>query len=299
MPLAAITVTQAGGLDGADGLASALDALPRGRPVVLLIHGFKYRPGDPRRCPHRHILALRPDPGGRRRVSWPRHLGVGRDPAAPLCVAVGWPAGGSIWQAWRSADTTARTVADLIGAIAARRGAPVHGLAHSLGARVALRAAAAAPAGSVGRLLLLSAAAAQEDAAAALAVPGLEAVSVASRENDLFDAALELALGLRDRSLGAGLSAPHRRWADLDIGAPETGAALSRLGHPIRTRPARVCHWSPYLTPGLFGLYRRLLLAPGTLPLSDLRAALPARVAPRWSRLLPPRPAQGGVLLRP
>ena len=73
-------------------------------------------------------------------------------------------------------------------------------------------------------------------------------------------------------------------WVDLQIDQPGTLRALARLGHALPAAPTRICHWSPYLRPGVFAIYRAALNGSLTLPI--LRAALPARADRRWSRLL-------------
>ena len=53
------------------------------------------------------------------------------------------------------------------------------------------------------------------------------------------------------------------------IDDPATEQALARLGYPLRPASVRVCHWQPYLRPGLFALYRALLarrLGPAPTP---------------------------------
>ena len=44
-------------------LAAALAALRPGAPVVVMIHGYRFSPSVDRHSPHRHILALDPEPG--------------------------------------------------------------------------------------------------------------------------------------------------------------------------------------------------------------------------------------------
>ena len=77
-----------------------------------------------------------------------------------------------------------------------------------------------------------------------------------------------------------------QNWLDLQIDQPETLKALASLGHHIAPPHLRVCHWSAYLRPGLFGLYRTLLCGPQTLTMAQLRMLLPRQTEPRWSRLL-------------
>ena len=111
-------------------------------------------------------------------------------------------------------------------------------------------------------------------------------VNVMTRENDLYDALYEwgVHLGLRT-SLGQGLGRPAANWHDLWIDHADSLAALERLGHRLPPPPQRICHWSPYLRPGVFGLYRALI--DGSLPPCALPSPRPSR---RWSRLLAPLP---------
>ncbi|MEO1680152.1 MAG: alpha/beta hydrolase [Pseudomonadota bacterium] len=277
-------------------LARAVDALPDGAPVIVLIHGYKFSPRLDEHDPHTHILSLDPRSCWKA-VSWPRQLGLGagRGPE-PLCVALGWEARGSLWQAYTSAAAAGAGLAELINLVRIRRpGRPVHVLAHSLGARVALTALPHLRPGAMGRVVLLAAAEMRSRAASLLDTPAgraLEVLNVTSRENDLFDYMLEWLVAPHrwgDRALGQGLgqaSAPTPRWLDLPIDHDGTRGALAALGLPIPPADRRICHWSVYLRPGVFDIYRAVL-ADG-MPFDRLRAVLPAKPAPRWSRLVQP-----------
>lgn len=267
-----------------DDLVSALDHTPAGAPVIVMIHGFKYLPGHAFRCPHRHILSLAPL-AGPRAISWPRHLGFGKgDPEEGLCISFGWNARGTIWQAHAEAGRAGRALADLVATIQTVGGAPVHILGHSLGARVALTAISRLPRDAVGRAVLLAAAETRESAARALAAPAgrtVEVVNVVSRENTVFDLLFRAAVHPHRpaaRVLGAGLGRTDPRWLDLGIDNAGTRAHLATLGFRVPPPARAVCHWSAYLRPGLFPLYRALLR--DALPLSSLRQADPAP-APR------------------
>jgi len=79
-------------------LGKALRAVPAEAPVVVMIHGFRFSPARPGRCPHGHILSPAPQSDSWKAVSWPRHLGFsGRSPSEGLCIAFGWEAAGTIW----------------------------------------------------------------------------------------------------------------------------------------------------------------------------------------------------------
>lgn len=271
-------------------------ALPPGAPIVAMIHGYRYSPARPASDPHRHILALDPAPGCPRAFSWPRGLGFSGTPGEGLALACAWEARGSLGRAYGRAGATGAALARLISKVAQRAGRPVAIIGHSLGGRVALQALAHAEAGAISRLVLLNAAEFRDTAAAAMDAPaaaGAEVLNVTSRENDLFDFALEQLLsGGRRRALGFGLERAAPQWLDLQIDDGATLEALRRLGFPTDRRSFRLSHWTPYLRAGLFELYRTALCHPWALPLNLLRRQLPARPEPRWSRLLP-LPAAG------
>ncbi len=272
-------------------------------PAIVMIHGYKFLPGDPRHCPHRHILSLDTTRACWKALSWPRHLGFGRgNPGEGLAVAFGWSARGSIWRAYDEAVQAGHALARLIEMLkAAAPDRPVHILAHSLGARVALRALSALDAPLVERVILMAGAEFAGPAQAALASPAgraAELVNVTSRENDLYDFLLESLIAAPksgDRTISHGL-AEAARCVTLQLDDPETLGTLAGLGFPIAPPARRVCHWSGYLRPGVFPLYQALLRRPETLPIDLLRTRLPETPHPRWSRLWPaapqPRPLQ-------
>jgi hypothetical protein len=260
-------------------LAAATHSLGPGAPVIVLIHGYKYTPGDPRRCPHDHILSLKPRPAARA-ISWPRHLGFGRGANEGLCIAFGWNARGTLWQAHAEARRAGRALAHAICRLRATTSAPVHIMAHSLGARVALAAFHDLPPLAIGRAILLAGADTRSAAEAALATAAgstAEVVNVHSGENTLFDLLFRAAIHPHRpfaRTLGAGLGREDPRWLDLAIDAAGTRAHLAAQGFRIAPPARAVCHWSAYLRPGLLPLYRTLLRE--DLPLSALRPAAPA-----------------------
>lgn len=272
-------------------LAHALARMPDAAPIVVLLHGFKYSPFRDGRGPHDHIMALSPDRSRPKTVSWPRHLGfTGKRANEGLCIGFGWEASGHIWRAYDEAARAGHALARLTDTLRTLRpGARIDVLAHSLGARVTLSALPRMQAGALNRAILMAPAELTSRAAQALDCPAGHAaqfLNVTSRENDLFDAMLESVIAphrLSERSLGQ-ISPEHPRWRDLQIDHPEVIEGLARLGHRIAPPERRVCHWSPYLRPGMFPLYRAIL--EGRLPLE----ALPQARSPRWSRLLaPPR----------
>jgi pimeloyl-ACP methyl ester carboxylesterase len=260
-------------------------------PVVILIHGYKFSPRDPRYTPHAHILSLDPTTGRAHATSWPRKLGVGAgseerpesDMPEPLCIALGWEARGSFRAAYRVAPDAGHALARLIRLLHRLTGGqPVDLMAHSLGARVALSALPALPAGAVGRIILLAPAELQScaktwlDCAAGRAA---QTLNVSSGENLLFDRLLEWIVAPHrwgERAMGADCTQHMDHWTTLRIDDPACRAALSRLGFAIPPPDRRICHWSVYQRRGLFKLYRAILS--GRLGFAELRAELRAEV---------------------
>jgi len=282
------------GLAGVEGLLrGALAALPPGAPVVVMVHGRGYAPGHRAHCPHALLFTAARDGGPGRILSWPRRLGLAGSAIAErrgLAVGLGWNGRGDIWTAAAAAERTAPELARLVTLMRRLDPArPVDLVGHSLGARVILGALPRLHAGAVGRVILLAGAEFAARAEAALDTPAgrlAEVVNVLSRENDLFDWGFETALAPLSgrRALGAGLG--HLANAvDVQIDGRATARALARLGFRLAPPDLRVCHWSVYLRPGVFPLYRALIHQRDELTLDRLRAALGTAPEPRWSRL--------------
>ena len=283
-----VDVTRGGLRIDAAALARALAALPKGAPVVVMIHGYRFAPdAGGGNCPHAHIFSMQPPAQDWTAISWPRHLGLSSGRA--LAIGFGWPARGRFRGACVRARAAGRALAELAALVQSLDpGRAFDVVGHSLGARVALTALPYAEAGDFRRMILLAAAEvrkpaqrAMESAAGAL----VQVVNVTTRENDLFDFLFEwLAAAGLDTAIGQGLRNAPANWLDLQLDQAASLAALARLGHALPAPPARISHWSPYLRPGALGLYRAIL--DGSLPLERLRSALPERRDPRWSRLL-------------
>jgi pimeloyl-ACP methyl ester carboxylesterase len=270
-------------------LQTQLDALPEGAPIVICIHGYKFSPLHKTLSPHKHILSLNPSKSCWKAMSWPRHLGFGRGlDNEGLCIALGWTARGSIWQAFAAAKDAGDVAAKLIAFI----DRPVYLVGHSLGARVALRALACAKAGSVRRAILLAAADFRSNAMQAMASPAgqtADVINITSRENDLFDALLETLVGTPekyDTALGMGLGGAVRNWVDVQIDDAQSLKKLCGLGFRVAAPNRRICHWSAYIRPGIFAFYTALIRTPDQLPIGLLHAQLPQTSTPRWSRLM-------------
>lgn len=273
----------ASSLEGEDRLIAALrsGAGSEMTSVTVMTHGYRFSPqaGDTRN-PHHHILTGGPVPNCWKAVSWPRHLRVGQR-TGTLGVALGWPALGSLGQAYRRAEQAGAALARIARIVAAQRpDLPVHVIAHSLGARVALSALPLLPEGGLSRLILLSGAEYRGVAMRALDTPagrGARVINVASRENLPFDLAFRALIRPHhwaDWPLAAGLAADRPGWLDLRIDCPRQIDRLNQIGFRLRPPVGRYCHWSGYLRPGVFGLYRALLSARGEALFARLRATL-------------------------
>ena len=260
-------------------LETALAALPAPDPVVILIHGYRYRPGHATCDPHRLILSRDAGPGAGD-ISWPHHLGI-RDDRGALSIGFGWNGFGTLRQARDEAGRAGLALAALIRRIRILSpGRRVNIMAHSLGAKVLLSALPALEPSDIARaVLLFPALLARETAAAATlrASAGMEVIRVTSRENLLFDLiGAALVAGGWDGPVSPSVTGALPGWTDLPIDCAATLAHLATEGFPIATRQRRVCHWSSYLRPGIFALYRALLTAPDPLPLAALAPPLSA-----------------------
>ncbi|WP_306116894.1 MULTISPECIES: alpha/beta hydrolase [unclassified Roseovarius] len=271
-----------------------LRGLQQPGPVILMVHGYKYEPGHASACPHDSILGMKTRRESRTARSWPRGLGFGSGVSREgLGIAFGWPARGTIWQAYGQARIAGRALADLIAKI--QQLAPereIHALTHSLGARVLLSALPRLPTGSVGRVILLSGAefgSLAEEAVESPAGKTAEFINITSRENDLFDFMLERLVSSprrHDRSLAHAM--PQRvNTLTLQMDHPQTLDKLRRCGFRIASPATRISHWSSYMRPGVFSLYRALLRRSAQVDLGHLQSVLPTQPEPRWSRIIP------------
>lgn len=244
-------------------------------PVIVMVHGFKFRPGSAGACPHEHVFSLR-DAACRKGLSWPRALGLAREEDGALGLAFGWDSKGMIWNAYSRAAQAGQALALAIRTL--RAAAPhreVHAIAHSLGARVVLQALPHLAAGDLGRIVALNAAEFRSPAETALSTPAgraAELIAVTGRENAGYDMMLERLVAPEargDRALGWGLPpGPGRLMLRLD--RPAVAAHLERLGFPLASRRRRMCHWSPYLRGGAMTLYAALMRQARSLPLEAL-----------------------------
>ena len=262
-------------------------------PVLIMLHGYRYSPSKHHLNPHEYILKNATDLAQGQGQNWPHQMGYGtRMPDPGLCIAFGWEAGGTIWRAQREAGRAGLALASLIRQLDALGAGPVNIIAHSLGARVALAALLHLRPGMIDRMILLTGAELRATAETALMSPAgrrSSVLNIVSRETDVFDFMSEWLVAphrLGARALGSGLTLPHCLTAQIDH--PDHLAGFRSLGFAVPAASQRMCHWSSYLRPGLFPLYRAFLDKDASLCLADLRNALPAPLTRRWSRLFAP-----------
>lgn len=250
-------------------LTAALARLAPGAPIAVMVHGFRYCPVGRAANPHRHILSDSPETDHWKSISWPGRLGL-RGPHG-LAIGFGWSAGGSIWHAYAHAPRAGADLAVLLRRLHRHApGHPVHLIAHSLGARVALIGASQAR--HIHRAILIHPAMFRREAAQ-LDLGQAEIFSVLGAENTAFDLLLRAALPLQGATLGR--AGPARaRWLDLRLSHDGTCQALAGMGYRIAAPRARICHWSGYLRDGVWDLYRALVHRPADTPMQALRGAI-------------------------
>lgn len=270
---------------------SMLDTPDAARRVVIMVHGYKFDPARADKTPHRHILDPRQDAAPARDMSWPRAMGFHGLTGEGLCIALGWPSLGGFAAAYRRAGDVGRALAPVIAGIRARHPrTEITVMGHSLGARVGLSALPHLRAGDVDRVIALSPADRIDTARSSMATPAgrtARVLAVHSRENDLYDAAMECALPSgTSRALGTGWAEAPANWCDVQIDCAQTLEVLARMDIDIAPPQRLICHWSSYTRSGVFDLYRAV--AHGAIDPAALRTVLPSDSAPRWSRLIAP-----------
>lgn len=268
-------------------------------PAIIMIHGYKYRPGSADHCPHVKIF-------GDAEHGWPAQLQFGKKPVHEgIGIALGWDARGALRDVYNRATEMGEHLAVIVAMLRQHSPhRPVHVIAHSLGSELALSALEHLPAHTINRMILLTGASYAERARHLLNTPAgrtVEVLNVTSRENDLFDLVFERLVPkatAQDQAIGLGIDAPNVTTVQLDC--PETLQCFRRIGFDVAGPNRRICHWSAYTRPGVMQLYSAFLRNPAHLPLHRLARVLPTEAAPRWSRLIPHRPrlAYGAGLLR-
>ena len=256
-------------------VAQPLHRDPGDGPVIVMIHGWKYKPHLPAHCPHQHLFAFSPKDMPWRAPSWPRQMGFGTGHADEgLAIAFGWNARGAPWAAQASAVAAGRALAEVLNLLHRlwpQR--PVHIMGHSK----ALEALHHLPRGAVDRIISMTGASYRSRVEAALntaAGRASEFYSITSRENDIVDFLFErLTPPPRsgDHSIGFGLEAPNAVTLQLDC--PDTLDHLQAMGAAIGASEGLP----------LVGLY------PPRRPAVLQRAAAPARALAAGAH--PHRPA--------
>lgn len=261
--------------------APAVDSLRRAiartsGPVIVMVHGFAFRPNRGIDCPHTHIFSMQ-DGACWKAKSWPRSLGFGNGRADEgLAIAFGWDSKGMIWDVYRRATQPARALARMIRTI--RKTQPqreVHAICHSLGSRVVLQCMKHLQHGDIRRIISLNAAEFSEAVQQALSTDagkGAELIAVTSRENLSYDLMLENLVKpdcKGDRAVGR-MPLFGARQTVLRLDRPDTQKLLSRLGFPMGGQKRWMCHWSTYLRPGTMRFYAQLMRRPHALPIKLL-----------------------------
>lgn len=321
-------------LEGCGAIRDAVRLSPPDRPVVFFVHGFLFDPTaaagtsrDRRRHPHRLVLSAvdgaQSGCGWRKRAplhlrSWPRALGF-CERGSGLAIGFGWnsyPAFcRTLWTYGRNPFSVAYDAAGAAGRALARAmrcaaeaapSQPIDVYAHSLGARVALltlrQAAQEGWAHRIGKILALGAAEYRDEAARAArhcGSGGPEVINFISRQNDVFDLALEVfgprrwgdvdAVALGVAGLDGAPGGSHRPdsaqtgWLTLQIDHPETRAWMARCGFALGRDPARICHWSFYTRSGM-AVFHRHLLENRPCIAELIASGAPRALEPRWRR---------------
>ncbi|MEM8851789.1 MAG: hypothetical protein AAGE03_17370, partial [Pseudomonadota bacterium] len=170
-------------------------------------------------------------------------------------IAFGWNGSGWLWPAMARARQAGQALAHTCELISILRPDLRVGIVtHSLGARVVTEAMLQADRPIFDRALLLTPADTRGRAARALAAAGgqtCQVIATQTRENWLTSLGFAAAVpGIPTLAFGPR----HGRWTDF---VPDR---LPDLG--VRAWGHRTCHWSCYLRPGLWPLYRAWLTGP-------------------------------------
>ena len=269
-------------------LAENLRAQPLDTPVVILLHGLRYDATTQEHDPAASIFSPAPPTDDPRLVSWPRHLGFCRGRAGEgLCIGFSWPARTGIRDAYQRATDAGISLARLVDLI--RLADPqreVVIVAHSLGSRVALSALPQIKAGRIDRMVFIYGAEIGREADHFLSAgtrPLPRIINVTSRENWVFDSAFAAAITGRPwaKTLSNFTATRYAHWVDLPLHDINALALLRAAGYPVSQSLRPICHWSGYLRPGVFPVYRDFVRSPCKLPLEGLRRLSVERCASR------------------
>lgn len=256
---------------------------------VIMIHGYKFDSGDQNHCPHATMFNPDAVEQDYRTLSWPDAFHMA--PADSCAIGFAWPARGKLGSVY---DLAARAGAELGQLIKALRlhhpEIPIHLMAHSMGARVALRAFHLLEAGDVERAILLFPAEYQVPTEATLSTDAgkaCEILTIASHENTFYEflfSWMKLAGAQMGPAFG-GYQPARSNHVTLWIDRTDIIDALNSMDIRIGHRERRLCHWSAYTRTGIFDLYARWLFHPRQLPIATLQHI--ATMPPVGSRTFP------------
>lgn len=254
-------------------LRHKIGLLPIGAPIIILVHGFKYSPFLSLTDPHRSIFSLESQKEHWKSRSWPLALGFSDGFHDGLCIGFGWDGVGrrsnlitSFRDVYQRAGHAGRRLGELIrliGDIAPERKVDV--MTHSVGARVLFKSLSTLEHTNLGRVILLGAAEFQKTAERSIEnEAGQNAMfyNVTSAENRFYELLFEN-FGPRSvggkRALSRGGLTGLNNWSDIPIDNLNFLETLTEFGLKVSHPQRYVCHWSFYLRPGVFSLYRAIL----------------------------------------
>ncbi|MEM7640970.1 MAG: hypothetical protein AAF366_00410 [Pseudomonadota bacterium] len=232
-------------------LAAHLAPLPSAAPLIIATHGLRHSPFGQGYDPHRGLLSARPGPAPHwkaRSLIRRLHMGDGQR-LDGHGIAFGWDGSGWLWPAMARARQAGQALARTCETIRILRPDLRIGIVtHSLGARVVIEAMLHADRPIFDRALLLTPADTRGRAARALEAAGgrdCQVIATQTPENWLTSLGFAAAVpGIPTLAFGP----KHQRWTDF---VPDRRPDLG-----VRPWAHRTCHWSCYLRPGLWPLYR-------------------------------------------
>ncbi len=277
-------------------LRSALEKVPEGAPVVIMIHGYKYHPRRAYSDPHRLLFAPVPEKTARKFSSWSTGLGFALHTVDDgLGIGFGWEGLPShkikptprlsgfahvYGQAYRAGGHLARLLSWIEKISPGRK---VDILAHSLGARVAFIGLMRGASSNARRVILLSGAEYASNINRYFRHvdrhPSLEVFSIQNNRNGFVDFLFECFAPRphpQDKAMGRNFQGPPERWLTLAIDDPATRSVLAERGIGIE-RPLkrhRVDHWGLYTRAGTMRFYQDLLRAPEKWRIGDLHHSI-------------------------
>ena len=242
---------------------------------VIMIHGYKFDSTQRHHCPHATMFNPSAVEQDYRTLSWPDAFHMA--PAGSCAIGFSWPARGRLKSVYHLAARAGVELGQLIKALRSNYPkTPIHLMAHSMGARVVLRAFHTLGAGNIERAILMFPAEYEVPSEAALntdAGQTCEILTIASRENAFYEylfSWMNLAGHQMGRAFG-GYQPSRTNHVTVWIDRKEIIDALHSMDIQVGTRKRRLCHWSAYTRTGIFNLYARWLFHPRQLPITTLQ----------------------------